>query len=170
MDNNDFSHLVNHKISMKTYIQVKSDVKSTTILGSEMIDKLCIKTKMFDFEEHLLIGWLANTVREPANEDAYLKVQHFCFYAKVVYHFRPEYRINILTFNQSISLGSNIVIIPAGMPRKPGMTRDDLFNINAGIAKSLAEACSHACPDAMLCIISNPVNSTVPIAAEVCTQ
>lgn len=63
--------------------------------------------------------------------------------------------------------GSNVVIIPAGMPRKPGMTRDDLFKINAGIAKSLAEACAHACPEAMLCIISNPVNSTVPIAAEV---
>ena len=57
--------------------------------------------------------------------------------------------------------------MPAGVPRKPGMTRDDLFNINAGIAMSLAEACSKACPDAMLCIISNPVNSTVPIAAEV---
>jgi len=63
--------------------------------------------------------------------------------------------------------GSNIVIIPAGVPRKPGMTRDDLFNINAGIAKHLADACSKACPDAMLCIISNPVNSTVPIASEV---
>lgn len=63
--------------------------------------------------------------------------------------------------------GSNIVIIPAGVPRKPGMTRDDLFNINAGIAKNLSEACAKACPDAMLCIISNPVNSTVPIASEV---
>lgn len=63
--------------------------------------------------------------------------------------------------------GSKIVVMPAGVPRKPGMTRDDLFNINAGIAMSLAEACSKACPEAMLCIISNPVNSTVPIAAEV---
>lgn len=64
-------------------------------------------------------------------------------------------------------VGSKIVIIPAGVPRKPGMTRDDLFNINAGIAQALAEAASKACPDAMLCIISNPVNSTVPIAAEI---
>ena len=36
-----------------------------------MIGNLNIKTKMFDFEEHVLIGWLANTVREPANQDAY---------------------------------------------------------------------------------------------------
>ena len=48
---------------------------------------------MFDFEERVLIGWLANTVREPANQAAYLKVQHFCFYVEVVYHFRPEYSI-----------------------------------------------------------------------------
>jgi len=63
--------------------------------------------------------------------------------------------------------GSDIVVIPAGVPRKPGMTRDDLFNINAGIAMSLAEACARTCPEAKLCIISNPVNSTVPIASEV---
>ncbi|KAL0903937.1 hypothetical protein M5K25_026001 [Dendrobium thyrsiflorum] len=63
--------------------------------------------------------------------------------------------------------GSDVVIIPAGVPRKPGMTRDDLFNINAGIVKSLATAIAKYCPNALVNIISNPVNSTVPIAAEV---
>jgi malate dehydrogenase len=62
--------------------------------------------------------------------------------------------------------GCDVVIIPAGVPRKPGMTRDDLFKINAGIVKGLIEACGRACPGAVLNIISNPVNSTVPIAAE----
>ena len=47
------------------------------------------------------------------------------------------------------------------------MTRDDLFNTNASIVQSLAEACAEACPDACFLVISNPVNSTVPIAAEV---
>lgn len=47
------------------------------------------------------------------------------------------------------------------------MTRDDLFNINAGIVATLCEAIAAACPDAWVAIISNPVNSTVPIAAEV---
>lgn len=60
-----------------------------------------------------------------------------------------------------------MVIIPAGVPRKPGMTRDDLFNINAGIVKGLCEAISKECPNAWVAIISNPVNSTVPIASEV---
>ncbi|XP_051152106.1 malate dehydrogenase, mitochondrial-like [Andrographis paniculata] len=63
--------------------------------------------------------------------------------------------------------GSDLVIIPAGIPRKPGMTRDDLFKINAGIVKSLCEGIAMYCPNALVNIISNPVNSTVPIAAEV---
>eukprot|EP00889_Picochlorum_renovo_P004269 jgi/Picre1/31299/NNA_006652.t1 len=63
--------------------------------------------------------------------------------------------------------GAELVIIPAGVPRKPGMTRDDLFNINAGIVKSLAEGVAKYCPNAIVNIISNPVNSTVPITCEV---
>ena len=47
------------------------------------------------------------------------------------------------------------------------MTRDDLFKTNAGIVKDLVVAISKYCPKAYVCIISNPVNSTVPIAAEV---
>ncbi|PWA80978.1 hypothetical protein CTI12_AA190910 [Artemisia annua] len=66
--------------------------------------------------------------------------------------------------------GVDVVVIPAGVPRKPGMTRDDLFNINAGIVKTLIEAVADNCPDAFIHIISNPVNSTVPIAAEVLKQ
>ncbi|XP_065893318.1 malate dehydrogenase, mitochondrial-like isoform X2 [Dysidea avara] len=63
--------------------------------------------------------------------------------------------------------GCDIVVIPAGVPRKPGMTRDDLFNTNATIVQKLSEAAAKNCPKAMLCIITNPVNSTMPIASEV---
>lgn len=63
--------------------------------------------------------------------------------------------------------GAEVVVIPAGVPRKPGMTRDDLFNTNASIVASLINACAQTCPKANLLIISNPVNSTVPIAAEI---
>lgn len=62
---------------------------------------------------------------------------------------------------------ADIIVIPAGIPRKPGMTRDDLFNINAGIVKGLIEIIAEVAPKAYILIISNPVNSTVPIAAEV---
>jgi malate dehydrogenase len=47
------------------------------------------------------------------------------------------------------------------------MTRDDLFKINAGIVKGLIEGVVKYCPKAFILVISNPVNSTVPIAAEV---
>ncbi|KAM0797360.1 lactate/malate dehydrogenase [Usnea florida] len=63
--------------------------------------------------------------------------------------------------------GSEIVLIPAGVPRKPGMTRDDLFNTNASIVRDLAKAVADAAPDANVLVISNPVNSTVPICAEI---
>ncbi len=66
--------------------------------------------------------------------------------------------------------GADLIIIPAGVPRKPGMTRDDLFKINAGIVRDLVAAAAEVAPNAILNIISNPVNSTVPIAAEVLKQ
>lgn len=62
--------------------------------------------------------------------------------------------------------GSHLVLVPAGMPRKPGMTRDDLFAINAGIAKGLVEACAKYCPNAVIGLVVNPVNSIVPAMAE----
>ncbi len=63
--------------------------------------------------------------------------------------------------------GADVVVIPAGVARKPGMTRDDLFKINAGIIANLVKNCAKTCPKACICIITNPVNSTVPLAAEV---
>merc|ERR1712227_526428 len=62
--------------------------------------------------------------------------------------------------------GCHLVLVPAGMPRKPGQTRDDLFKINADIAKGIVEACAKYCPEAVLGMIVNPVNSVVPAMAE----
>jgi malate dehydrogenase len=62
--------------------------------------------------------------------------------------------------------GVNIAVVPAGVPRKPGMTRDDLFNTNATIVYKLATALAKYAPQAHVLVISNPVNSTVPIVAE----
>jgi len=62
--------------------------------------------------------------------------------------------------------GCDLVLVPAGMPRKPGQSRDDLFKINADIAKGTCEACAKYCPNAVLGLIVNPVNSVVPAMAE----
>lgn len=50
---------------------------------------------------------------------------------------------------------------------KPGMTRDDLFKVNASIVRDLVKGIAEFSPKAFVLIVSNPVNSTVPIAAEV---
>jgi malate dehydrogenase len=86
-------------------------------------------------------------------------ISHINTTAETTGHTGPEQLEEALT-------GADVIIIPAGVPRKPGMSRDDLFNINAGIVKSLAEAIAKYSPNAMVTVISNPVNSTVPIAAE----
>ena len=62
---------------------------------------------------------------------------------------------------------SNVVVICAGIARKPGMHRADLFKFNAGVTRDLISAGAAICPNACFCIITNPVNSMVPIAAEV---
>merc|ERR1712176_1235000 len=67
---------------------------------------------------------------------------------------------------QECLTGCNLVLVPAGLPRKPGMTRSDLLGINAGIAKNIVEACAKFCPDAILGLIVNPVNSVVPAMCE----
>jgi NAD-dependent malate dehydrogenase len=62
--------------------------------------------------------------------------------------------------------GARIVVILAGVTRKPGMTRDDIFTLNAGIIRKAAENIANACPEAMCCIVTNPVNSLVPVFIE----
>ncbi|QEW30618.1 malate dehydrogenase [Erwinia billingiae] len=63
--------------------------------------------------------------------------------------------------------GADVVLISAGVARKPGMDRSDLFNVNAGIVRNLIEQVASTCPKALIGIITNPVNTTVAIAAEV---
>ncbi|KAJ2822605.1 malate DEHYDROGENASE, NAD-dependent, partial [Coemansia erecta] len=87
-------------------------------------------------------------------------IAHICTNTSVEYHVGPSQLDAALR-------GIDIVVIPAGVARKPGMTRDDLFSINASIVRGLIEAVAETSPRAMVAIITNPVNSAVPIAAEV---
>ncbi|MFU0870808.1 malate dehydrogenase [Kluyvera sichuanensis] len=64
-------------------------------------------------------------------------------------------------------VGADVVLISAGVARKPGMDRSDLFNVNAGIVKNLVQQIAKTAPNACIGIITNPVNTTVAIAAEV---
>ncbi|KAJ9596703.1 hypothetical protein L9F63_012271, partial [Diploptera punctata] len=62
---------------------------------------------------------------------------------------------------------AKIVVLLAGVPRQPGMTRAQLFDINANIVKETAENCARYCPTTCLLLVTNPVNSMVPVACEV---
>ena len=65
------------------------------------------------------------------------------------------------------SAGSDIVIITAGIPRKPGMSRDDLISTNAGIIKSVTEQVVQLSPDTILIIVSNPLDAMCQVAYQV---
>jgi len=62
------------------------------------------------------------------------------------------------------SKGSDIIIITAGIPRKPGMSRDDLISTNAGIMKNVTEQIAALSPDAILIIVSNPLDAMCQVA------
>jgi len=64
------------------------------------------------------------------------------------------------------SANSDIVIITAGIPRKPGMSRDDLLNINAGIMDNVTKEVAKLSPDAVIIVVSNPLDAMCHVAYE----
>ncbi len=63
--------------------------------------------------------------------------------------------------------GSDIVVITSGIPRKPGMSRDDLLKTNAGIVKSVTEQAALRSPNAILIVVSNPLDAMTYVASKV---
>jgi malate dehydrogenase len=68
-------------------------------------------------------------------------------------------RVSGSTNDYAKTAGSKVVVITSGLPRKPGMTREELIGTNAGIVKSVAENILKYSPDAILIIISNPMDT-----------
>ena len=71
------------------------------------------------------------------------------------------------TNDYSKTAGSNIAVITSGIPRKPGMTREELIGINAGIVKSVSEQLIKYSPDVILIIVSNPMDTMTYLAHKV---
>jgi malate dehydrogenase len=65
------------------------------------------------------------------------------------------------TFDYADIEGSDVVVVTAGMPRKPGMSRDDLVQVNAGIVKGVAENIKKYAPNAIVIVVSNPLDAMV---------
>jgi malate dehydrogenase len=71
------------------------------------------------------------------------------------------------TANYAATAGSDVVIITAGVPRKPGQSRDDLVAINTGIVKSVCENIRKHAPESIVIVISNPLDAMVYVAWKV---
>jgi len=63
--------------------------------------------------------------------------------------------------------GADVVIVTAGIPRKPGMSRDDLIGVNTGIIKTVGEGIKAHCPNAFVIVITNPLDVMVWVMREV---
>src|SRR5438477_2747710 len=63
--------------------------------------------------------------------------------------------------------GADVVVMTAGVPRKPGQSREELININAGIVKGICADVKKHAPDAVLVVVSNPLDAMVFVAKQV---
>jgi malate dehydrogenase len=71
------------------------------------------------------------------------------------------------TNDYDATAGSDIVIVTAGIARKPGMSRDDLLNTNAGIVKAVSQEIRKSSPDAIVIVVSNPLDVMCYVAKQV---
>jgi len=76
-------------------------------------------------------------------------------------------RVKGVTNDYAATAGSDVVIITSGIPRKPGMTREELIGVNAGIVKSVVDSALNASPDAILIIVSNPMDAMAYLTAKI---
>lgn len=75
-------------------------------------------------------------------------------------------RISGSTNDYSKTAGSDVVVITSGLPRKPGMTREELIGTNAGIVKGVCENILKYSPDAIIIVISNPMDTMTYLALQ----
>jgi malate dehydrogenase len=75
-------------------------------------------------------------------------------------------RISGSTNDYSKTAGSDVVVITSGLPRKPGMTREELIGTNAGIVKGVCENILKFSPDAIIIVISNPMDTMTYLALQ----
>ena len=79
---------------------------------------------------------------------------------------RHDAHITGVTNDYSAAQGSDIVVITAGIPRKPGMSRDDLLSTNAGIMKSVVSEITTVAPNAILIVVTNPLDAMCHVALD----
>ena len=111
-------------------------------------------------------------IREIAGEIVLLDIKEGLAEGKVMDIYQTSSLMNFdtkiigVTNDYSKTVGSDVIIITSGMPRKPGMSREELIGVNAGIVKDVVANVLKFSPDAILIIVSNPMDTMTYLASQ----
>ncbi|MCD8072736.1 MAG: malate dehydrogenase [Alistipes sp.] len=111
-------------------------------------------------------------IKETASEVVLIDIKDGLAEGKVLDMFQTETLLDIdtkltgVTNDYSKTAGSDVVVITSGIPRKPGMTREELIGTNAGIVKSVVESVLKYSPEAIVIIVSNPMDTMTYLACK----
>lgn len=111
-------------------------------------------------------------IKETASEVVLIDIKEGLAEGKVLDMFQTETLLDIdtkltgVTNDYSKTAGSDVVVITSGIPRKPGMTREELIGTNAGIVKNVIDSVVKYSPDAIILIVSNPMDTMTYLAAK----
>ncbi len=109
-------------------------------------------------------------INEVANEVVLLDIKEGFAEGKILDMFQTsalqdfDTKLTGVTNDYSKTAGSDVVVITSGLPRKPGMTREELIGVNAGIVKTVAENILKYSPKAFIIVVSNPMDTMTYLA------
>ncbi len=112
-------------------------------------------------------------IKETASEVVLIDIKEGLAEGKVLDMYQTETLLDVdtklvgVTNDYSKTADSDVVVITSGLPRKPGMTREELIGVNAGIVKSVVESVLKYSPNAILVIISNPMDTMTYLASKI---
>ena len=124
-------------------------MKKVTVVGAGAVGATCadVLAQRNFLDEVVLVD-----IKEGLAEGKALDIWE----SSAIHHF--DSRVTGYTNDYSQTKGSDVVVITSGLPRKPGMSRDDLISTNAKIVKSVTDNVMAASPDAIIIIVSNPLD------------
>jgi malate dehydrogenase len=111
-------------------------------------------------------------MKETASEVVLIDIKEGLAEGKVLDMFQTETLLDIdtkltgVTGDYSKTAGSDVVVITSGIPRKPGMSREELIGVNAGIVKGVVAEVIKYSPDAIIIVVSNPMDTMTYLAAK----
>jgi Malate/lactate dehydrogenases len=121
-----------------------------TVVGAGNVGATCANVLAFNkIASEVVMLDVKEGVAEGKAMDMMQTAQTLCFETNIVG----------VTNDYEKTAGSDVIVVTSGIPRKPGMTREELIGVNANIVKSVVESCLKHSPDAIFVIISNPMDT-----------